>query len=68
MNGWSGRISEVESVSLCPGSSTKIQSYVHLNRLPEIITPTFTFNDMLVDLARGDVVLASKGDIEVTFA
>lgn len=39
----------------------------HLDRLTKIVTATFPLDDMLVDLARRDVVLAGKGDIKVTF-
>lgn len=36
-----------------------------LDRLSEIIAPALTLDDMLVDLARCDVVLACQGDIEI---
>jgi len=39
----------------------------NLNGLSEVVTATLTLNDVLVDLAGGDVVLASEGDVEIAF-
>ena len=39
----------------------------HLHRLSEIITLAFPLDDVLVDLARSDVVFARQSDIEVSF-
>lgn len=36
-----------------------------LHRLAEIVALALALNDVLVDLARGDVVVAGKGDVEV---
>jgi hypothetical protein len=36
-----------------------------LDRLAEVVAAALTLNDVLVDLARCDVVLAGEGDVEV---
>lgn len=41
------------------------QMWHNLDSLSKIIASTFTLDDMLIDFARGDVVFASKGDIEI---
>lgn len=35
--------------------------------LPKVIAPTFLINDMLVDLARRDIVIPSEGNAEISF-
>jgi hypothetical protein len=39
----------------------------HLHGLSQIVTATFALNDVLVDLAGSDIVLAGESDIEVAF-
>jgi len=38
----------------------------NLNGASEVVTPSFTLNDMLVDFARGYIVFTGQGDVEVT--
>ena len=38
-----------------------------LHRLAQVIAFSLTLDDVLVDLASGDVVIAGKGDVEVAF-
>lgn len=38
----------------------------HLNGPAEVISPSLALDDMLVDLAGGDVVLSGQGDVEIT--
>lgn len=38
----------------------------NLNSLSEIITATLTLDNVLVDLAGGNVLVAREGDVEVT--
>ena len=38
----------------------------HLHCSPEVITPPFAFDDMLVDLAGCDVVLPRQGNVEIS--
>lgn len=42
------------------------QMRYYLDSLSEIVAATLALNDVLVDLASGDVVLASEGNIEVS--
>lgn len=39
----------------------------HLDSLAQVITPPFTFDDMLVHLSGGDAVFSSQGDVEISF-
>jgi hypothetical protein len=39
----------------------------YLHCLSKIISTTFLGNDMVIDLASGDVVVTSKGNAQITF-
>lgn len=39
----------------------------HLHRLSKVISSSLALYDMLIDLSRGDVILSSQGDVEISF-
>jgi hypothetical protein len=43
------------------------QVWNNLDRLADVLASTLLLDDVLVDLACGDVVLAREGDVEVAF-
>jgi hypothetical protein len=48
--------------------SLELGKDLHLNGFAQVITTTLPFQDLLVDLPSGYVMLSSQADIEVTFA